>query len=120
MHVITLDSETDFKNWRKAARTLVLNNVSPSGVTWTVRGNAPELFEPATDRPLEPPHGTFNVSIKFVELAKSAILHRDHERFAILYRSVGGSIPPIGTININNLARSVAISKIAVSALCPC
>ena len=86
MHVITLDSETDFKNWRKAARTLVLNNVSPSGVTWTVRGNAPELFEPATDRPLEPPHGTFNVSIKFVELAKSAILHRDHERFAILYR----------------------------------
>jgi probable DNA metabolism protein len=86
MHVITLDSETDFKNWRKAARTLVLNNVSPSDVTWTVRGNAPELFVPATDRPLEQPHGTFNVSVKFVELAKSAIPHRDGERFALLYR----------------------------------
>ena len=117
MHVIILDSETDFKNWRKAARTLVLNNVSPSDVTWTVA--EPELYEPS-EPPLEPPHGTFNVSVKFVELAKSAILHRDRERFAILYRSVGGSIPPIGTININNLARSVAISKIAVSALCPC
>jgi hypothetical protein len=30
MHFITLDSETDFEGWRKAARTLVLNNVNPS------------------------------------------------------------------------------------------
>ena len=83
MHVTTLDSETDFKNWRKAARTLVLNNVAPPEATWRVRGAQPELCEPS-EPPLEPPHGTFNVSVKFVELAKSAILHRDGERYAIL------------------------------------
>src|SRR5205085_3543925 len=32
--------------------------------------------------------GSFNVSAKFVELAQSAILHRDAKRFAILYRLV--------------------------------
>jgi uracil-DNA glycosylase family protein len=85
MHVIVLDSKTDFYGWRKAARALVLNDVKPSDVTWTVRGNEPELFEPAAP-PLETPHSTFNVSAKFVELAQSAILHRDPQRFAILYR----------------------------------
>jgi hypothetical protein len=34
-------------------------------------------------------------------------------------RSVGGSIPPLGTIKINNLAPINAIHKTAVSALCP-
>jgi probable DNA metabolism protein len=87
MHFITLDSETDFEGWRKAARALVLNGVKPSDVTWMVQGNEPELFEPsAPASALEAPHGTFNVSAKFVELAQSTILHRDPERFAILYR----------------------------------
>jgi DNA polymerase len=85
MHFITLHSETDFDGWRQAARALALNDVRPSDVTWRVRGNDPELFEP-TAPPLEPPHGTFSVSAKFIELAQAAILHRDPERFAILYR----------------------------------
>ena len=87
MHFITLDGETDFAGWRNAARALVLNDISPSDVTWTVRGNAPELFEPTAKTPLpETSPGTFNVPARFVELAKSAILHRDPERFAMLYR----------------------------------
>ena len=87
MHLITLDSETDFDGWRKAARTLVLNGVSPAGVTWSVRGSEPELFEPAAEPlPPESPPGSFNVPAKFLELARCAILHRDPERFAILYR----------------------------------
>ena len=85
MHHITLDSETDFDGWRKAARALALNDVKPSDVIWNVAGDAPELFAP-TAPPLEPPHGTFNVSAKFVELAQIAILHRNPERFALLYR----------------------------------
>jgi len=85
MHIITLDNETDFDGWRKTARTLALNDVKPSDVTWTVAGDAPELFAPTTP-PLEPPNGTFNVSAKFVELAQIAILHRNPERFALLYR----------------------------------
>jgi probable DNA metabolism protein len=84
MHTITLARETDFDGWRKAARALALNDVKPSDVTWAVRGNAPEPAEPLLLP--EPPPGTFNVSAKFVELAKAAILHRNSERFALLYR----------------------------------
>ena len=36
MHFISLNSETDFEGWRKAARALALNNVAPAEVTWTV------------------------------------------------------------------------------------
>ena len=88
MHIITLDSETDFDGWRKAARALALNDVKPSDVTWNVADDAPELFEP-TAPPLEPPEGTFNVSARFVELAQVAILHRSVARFALLYRLLG-------------------------------
>jgi uracil-DNA glycosylase len=87
MHFITLEHDTDFEGWRKAARALVLNDVSPSDVTWTTPGQMPELFAPvaATSLP-EVAHATFSVSAKFLELAQSAILHRDIARFAILYR----------------------------------
>jgi len=85
MHFIQLDDETDFEGWRNAARTLALNGVKPSDVTWRVAGDAPELFEPSAS-PLEPLDGTFSVSASFVELAQIAILHRDPQRFAILYR----------------------------------
>jgi len=85
MRSITLDSETDFDGWRKAARTLALHEVEPSAVTWSVRSNAPELFEPSAP-PLEASHDTFSVSAKFIELAQAAILHRDPLRFAVLYR----------------------------------
>jgi DNA polymerase len=89
MHIITLDSNTDFDGWRKAARMLALNDVRPSEVTWTVRGKAPELVDPpAADQPLQTPPGHFNMSAKFIELAQSAILHRDPERFGLLYRLV--------------------------------
>jgi uracil-DNA glycosylase len=48
MHLITLDSETDFEGWRNAARALALNEVKPSDVTWTIRDDEPELFEPSS------------------------------------------------------------------------
>ncbi len=93
MKLITLDGETDFEGWRKAARELALNHVSPSDVSWMVRGGEPNLFEPIAEAfPLEQPQdqstikGAFNVPAKFIELARSAILHRNTERFAILYR----------------------------------
>jgi probable DNA metabolism protein len=87
MHFITFTSETDFQGWRQAARSLAINHVPPPEVTWTVRGDEPELFDPlpATRFPATS-EGTFNVPANFLELARSAILHRDPERFAILYR----------------------------------
>jgi probable DNA metabolism protein len=84
-HLITLDGETDFDGWRKAARALALNEVKPSDVTWRVACDAPELFAP-TAGPLEPQGRTFSVSARFIELAQAAILHRSPARFALLYR----------------------------------
>ena len=86
MHFITLDSETDFDGWRAAARALALHHVAPADVTWTVQGHEPELFEPASPASQLEAQGAFTVSARFVDLSKSAILHRSPERFAILYR----------------------------------
>jgi len=86
MHYITLQNETDFDGWRQAARALVLGGIKPEDVMWIVKGEE-ELFG-SGERP--PPSAssteTFSVSARFVELAKIAILHRDRERFAVLYR----------------------------------
>jgi DNA polymerase len=86
MHHIILQNETDFDGWRQAARALVLDGVTPEDVMWGIKGEE-ELFAPG-ERPSHPPSSTetFNVSARFVELAKIAILHRDRERFALLYR----------------------------------
>ena len=85
MHHITLDGETDFDGWRKSARVLALNEVKPTDASWHVAGGAPELFAPQAP-PLEAASGSFNVPGKFVKLAETAILHRNPERFALLYR----------------------------------
>jgi probable DNA metabolism protein len=86
MRFIALDSETDFEGWRGAARGLVLNHIAPSDVTWAVAGSEPELFGSAAPLSTGGAGATFKVSARFVELAQTAILHRDPQRFARLYR----------------------------------
>lgn len=84
---ITLAHDTDFTGWRDAARTLALSGVSPANVTWTVAGKSADLFVPDQSQShLEPASGQLHVPAEFIELASSAILHRDPERFALLYR----------------------------------
>ena len=87
MNTIVLKYQTDFDGWRQTARTLVLDGVSPADVIWSVEGDEDELFASTGTTP-QPPSSTetFNVPAKFPELARIAILHRDRERFAILYR----------------------------------
>ena len=86
MNIITLSHETDFDGWRQAARALVLDGIAPEDVMWSIKGEE-ELFAPR-EKPSHPHSSTetFSVSARFVELAKIAILHRDRERFAMLYR----------------------------------
>lgn len=84
---ITLAHDTDFGSWREAARTLALKGVSPADVTWTVAGKSTDLFAPAQSQlVLEPVSGQLHVPAEFMELASFAILHRDPQRFALLYR----------------------------------
>jgi DNA polymerase len=86
MHIVTLENETDFAGWRQAARTLAMNHVTPADIIWRIHGSDHDLLEELAPALPEPVEGTFNVPARFVELAQTAILHRDGERFAILYR----------------------------------
>jgi DNA polymerase len=81
-----------------------------------VRGSEPELFEPiAEPLPLEQPlQGTFNVPAKFIELAQSAILHRDPQRFAILYRLLSRLLGHHDLLNVAtdpDVAKGSAMAK---------
>lgn len=83
MNVVALAHETDFDGWRKAARTLVLHDIDPSNVSWGIAKDN-RLFA-ATPLPSSA-EGAFNVPKGFVERARTAILNRDPERFAHMYR----------------------------------
>src|SRR5580700_9589688 len=87
MNSIILKHQTDFDGWRQAARTLVLDGIPPADVTWSVEGDEDQLFAAigTTSQP-QTSTETFSVSARFLEIARSAILHRNGERFAMLYR----------------------------------
>ena len=102
MRSITLEHQTDFAGWRAAARQLIVDEVPPESVTWSV--GAPDSLLPVDDRGdvaadgasgsasddasnrVPPAAPTFNVPRAFVEQSAAAILHRDADRFGFLYR----------------------------------
>jgi DNA polymerase len=85
MHSITLAHQADFTGWRAAARNLALRGIPPEQALWSVE-EARDLFaEPA---PADTQTGAFNVPRALVELAETAILNNDPQRFALLYALV--------------------------------
>src|SRR4051794_41127178 len=82
MRRVVLANETDWEGWRKATRSLVLADVTPDDVRWSIRS----LDEDGD--PLQEGQGSFGVSRALVSLASLAIQARDPERFALLYRLV--------------------------------
>ncbi len=87
---IVLASETDFAGWRAAARALAIDDVAPEDVTWSV-GSDDTLFTESSesDEAADPPASrpsAFSVPRAFVEQSAGAVLHRDADRFAFLYR----------------------------------
>ncbi|UYY57417.1 UdgX family uracil-DNA binding protein [Sphingomonas sp. S2-65] len=91
MRVVSLVAEDDFDGWRDAARALVQARIPASEVIWQV-GDAPaDLFgDEAVLAPASP--APFKVSRAFVDLAQTAILHADPQRFALLYTLLTGLI----------------------------
>ncbi|MEO7726960.1 MAG: UdgX family uracil-DNA binding protein, partial [Burkholderiales bacterium] len=86
MKVARLAAATDFDGWRTAARALMLNGVAAEDVEWVV-GNAASLLEdPALLAAPSPGSSRFTVPKQFIALAQDAILHRDSQRFGLLYR----------------------------------
>ena len=85
MQTVVLARETDWDGWRRATRALVLGGVAPEEIAWSV-GETADLFAEAA--PVREPAGTFSVPRALVALAEAAILAREQERFALLYRLV--------------------------------
>ena len=84
VHRVVLDAPDDVDGWRDAARRLAIAGVEPDRVTWQVGDAGGDLFG---DAPLPPApiRAAFSVPRAFVDLAETAILHSDPERFALLY-----------------------------------
>ncbi|WP_407067699.1 UdgX family uracil-DNA binding protein [Mesorhizobium sp. CU2] len=83
IHLVRLDSETDFAGWRDAARRLATNDIPPEDVAWQV-GFEDDVRN--SDLPAAKPDARLVVPRDFIERAETAICHCDLERFGFLYR----------------------------------
>jgi probable DNA metabolism protein len=96
LRTITLASAVDFEGFRRACRLLWAEQVAPEHVGWHCADDAegdlfeeePALADPWSERPTTaaaavPP---VNAPAVFLPLSESAVLHRDPNRFALLYR----------------------------------
>lgn len=87
-YLVSLPEPDDFSAWRERARTLVQCGIAPECVTWAEPGGSGSLFAEG-DEALPVPDvnaAWVRASKPFLELAQSAALHSDPERFAVLYR----------------------------------
>lgn len=83
MRVVRLDDEDDFDGWRTAARALAAERVPADQVLWQI-GDAPtDLFAATAGTAL--PNRSLTVPKDFLGLAASVCLHRDPQRFSLLY-----------------------------------
>ena len=86
MREVTLASPVDFAGWRTAARRLVAAGVGPADVRFVDRAGR-DLFTEPGDPDAPPATATgFLVPRAFIALAEQAALHRDADRYDLLYR----------------------------------
>ena len=85
MRLVTLTEPDDFEGWRDAARRLIGASVPPDDVVWQVGDQPADLFATTATPRHDPVDAGFKVPRTFLDLARNAILHRDPERFSLLY-----------------------------------
>jgi DNA polymerase len=85
--LVRLASPDDFDGWRDAARRLIASGVPAAEVLWQVGDAASDLFGREAE-PLPVSSSGFAVPRAFIDLARKVILHRDPERFSLLYMSL--------------------------------
>ena len=86
MHRVILEAADDVEGWRAAARGLAAARVPAEAVVWQVGAQPTDLF--AGDAPPPPPPADappLRVPRDFLDLAGTALLHRDPGRFGLLY-----------------------------------
>jgi uracil-DNA glycosylase len=86
MHV-RLAHETDLAGFRRHARALLAQRVTPADVSWSTGDGDTDLFADAVDAP-SMPHEVAEITVPagFLDLCESVVLHSDAARFALLYR----------------------------------
>ena len=86
---VKLDGETDFAGFRAQARALLAAAVPPEAVQWSTQARNDDLFADAAP-PLaltaSPAAPAVAVPPSFLALCERVVLHRDPQRFALLYR----------------------------------
>jgi len=82
--VISRAIDPTFASWRAAARDLLARDVAPADVTW-IDDTQAGLWN-MSEAPAETPRREARVPAEFVALAELAALHRDPDRWALLYR----------------------------------
>ena len=84
--LVRLTHATDLAGFRREARALLARRVPPHDVTWSADPCDDDLFaeEPAPEH--EAPVGGVTVPAAFLELCHTVALHREPQRFALLYR----------------------------------
>ncbi|QHL90584.1 UdgX family uracil-DNA binding protein [Sphingomonas changnyeongensis] len=88
MRHIRLARADDADGWRDAARALIAASVPPERVSWSVGEEGGDLFAalaPAGEASAPEPGPGFTVPRAFLEVMRLAIVHRDPERFGLLY-----------------------------------
>jgi DNA polymerase len=94
VRTIELSGPDDVDGFKSAARSLVANGVAPGNVAWRVKdGCGDSLFDgdesPATPVAVGPSRSesaVMKVPPAFVDMTESAALHRDPQRFSLLYQ----------------------------------
>lgn len=84
---VELADPIDLAGFRRAVRRLLADCVPPEAVTWTVAyARDGDLFAQEAEPPAVPDGPPPKVAAFFLPLCQRAILHRDHRRFALMYR----------------------------------
>ena len=86
MTVARLAGPADVDGFRDVARRLMASGAAPEAVHWIVDGEGALPWDtddvPVAHAPVAP----FHVPAGFVALCETALLHRDPQRFALMYR----------------------------------
>jgi probable DNA metabolism protein len=86
---VRLDGETDFAGFRARARALLAAAIQPHDVQWSTQQGNEDLFGETPSPPGPAALGgdaPVAVPAAFLALCESVVLHRDPQRFALLYR----------------------------------
>jgi probable DNA metabolism protein len=84
---VQLDGETDLAGFRRQARAMLAQQVPPDEVAWSTSPDGDDLFAAGdTTMTAPPPRATATVPAGFLSLCESVVLHREPQRFTLLYR----------------------------------